>query len=124
MRFSRARMLISSSLVRSFFLAGMDPSRILSQAKQRGIPDATFKTLRAAGLDLDSWLSGFDNVRTSVLHSVDTIKNHPLLNCEETSVKLTQAITPTTSKADLAAAKPTVAKTRIPKITVTGFVVR
>jgi carbonic anhydrase len=104
-------------------MTGMDPNRILDQAKQRGIPDATFKTLRAAGLDLDSWLSGFDNVVTSVQHSVDTIKNHPLLNFAETSVKATQAITPLTTKSALASAPPTVAKTRIPKITVTGFVI-
>jgi carbonic anhydrase len=107
-------------------MTGMDPSRLLSQAKQRGIPDATFKTLKASGLDLDSWLSGFDNVRSSVLHSVDTIKNHPLLNFEETSVLAAQQIAPATLGGCAATTQPppvSVQKTIIPKITVTGFVI-
>lgn len=101
-------------------MTGMDPSRLLAQAKQRGIPESTFKTLKAAGLDLDSWLSGFDNVRDSVLHSVETIRNHPLLKFEDTTVKASDSLS--------ASAIPLpsvggVAKMRIPKITVTGFVI-
>ena len=32
-----------------------------------------------AGIDLDNWLKGFDNVSDSVRHSVQTIRNHPLM---------------------------------------------
>jgi len=37
------------------------------------------QTLRNAGIDLEHWLRGFDNVREGVLASVATIRNHPLL---------------------------------------------
>lgn len=103
-------------------MTGLDSSRILTQAKQRGIPDATFKTLKAAGLDLDSWLSGFDNVKSSVLHSVETIKNHPLLNFEETQIKVTETLGGAAATHGGDAAAHTVAKMRVPKITVTGMV--
>lgn len=98
-------------------MTGLDPNKILTQAKQRGIPESTFKTLACAGLNLDSWLSGFESVQSSVLHSVETIRNHPLLSFEETSV-LKNSVDATASSA-----APSVAKTRLPKISVTGMVI-
>ena len=100
-------------------MTGLDSSKILNQAKQRGIPASTFSTLKAAGLDLDSWLSGFDNVRSSVIHSVETIKNHPLLCFDDAHVKANDA---PTKPGETEVAPPSVAKLRIPKITVTGMV--
>lgn len=35
--------------------------------------------LTSAGLDLKTWLTGFDSVEESVSHSVNMIKNHPAL---------------------------------------------
>ena len=119
-------------------MTGMDPTRILHQAKQRGIPESTFKTLASAGLNLESWLSGFASVESSVLHSVDTIRNHPLLNFQETSVKASEAeamlalaagdndtASSSTATTHSTAAVPagSVARTRIPKISVTGLVI-
>jgi hypothetical protein len=100
-------------------MTGLDPSKILNAAKAHGIPDTTFKTLQAAGLNLESWLSGFSSVQTSVQHSVDTIRNHPLLHCHE------GAHSRKTSSADHVAVAPTeaAATTTKPRITVTGFVI-
>jgi len=113
-------------------MTGMNPQRILEQAKQRGVPESTFQTLAAAGLNLDSWLSGFASVQSSVLHSVDTIRNHPLLSFKDTTVKVTDALLP--QERDGAPPAPatadggdehfvSVARTRLPKITVTGLVI-
>ncbi|XLM21101.1 carbonic anhydrase, partial [Chromobacterium piscinae] len=46
---------------------------------ERGVSEDTIATLRAAGIDLDTWLKGFDNVSDSVRHTVQTIRNHPLI---------------------------------------------
>jgi carbonic anhydrase len=60
-------------------MRAIDPNRVLSHAVERGIPENTISTLRNAGIDLDHWLKGFDNVSDSVRHSVQTIRNHPLM---------------------------------------------
>lgn len=57
----------------------IDPARVLQHAKDRGVSEETIQTLRAAGIDLDHWLKGFDNVADSVKHTVQTIRNHPLM---------------------------------------------
>ncbi|PES15752.1 carbonic anhydrase, partial [Bacillus anthracis] len=35
-------------------------------------------TLQQAGIDLSTWLTGFQNVQESVQHSVEIIRQHPL----------------------------------------------
>jgi carbonic anhydrase len=60
-------------------MRAIDPNTILASAQERGISEDTIATLRAAGIDLDTWLKGFDNVSDSVRHSVQTIRNHPLM---------------------------------------------
>ena len=57
----------------------IDPARILASAQERGVSADTIATLRGAGIDLDSWLKGFDNVHDSVRHTVATIRSHPLM---------------------------------------------
>lgn len=57
----------------------IDPACILAAAQQRGISDHTLTTLRAAGIDLEAWLKGFDNVTDSVRHTVNIIRDHPLI---------------------------------------------
>ena len=42
-------------------------------------PDDRIETLRNAGIDLDGWLTGFDNVEDSVRHTVELIRKHPLM---------------------------------------------
>lgn len=46
---------------------------------ERGIPQNTIDTLQNAGISLYRWLNGFDNVVDSVRHTVQMVKNHPLL---------------------------------------------
>jgi hypothetical protein len=105
-------------------MTGLDPSKILLQAKQRGVPDSTFKTLSSAGLNLESWLSGFASVESSVRHSVETIRNHPLLNFQETSIKSSAlALSGVPTPPGTGSIAGSVARTRLPKISVTGLVI-
>lgn len=60
-------------------MRGFDPEHLLDKAKKFGITEGTIQTLRNAGIDLDGWLRGFDNVADSVRFTVDKIKNHPLM---------------------------------------------
>jgi len=86
-------------------MTGLDPSKVLGLARSRGVPESTFNTLQAAGLNLDQWLSGFENVQSSVKHSVETIRNHPLLPQAPNSSKKVSVtglvICPTTGRLDL-----------------------
>lgn len=52
---------------------------ILEKAQASGIPQSSIDLLRSAGIDLNNWLKGFDNVEDSVMHSVNMIKKHPLM---------------------------------------------
>ena len=45
----------------------------------RGVTEETLDTIRCCGIDLDAWLEGFKDTTESVLRTVDTIKNHPLV---------------------------------------------
>ncbi len=60
-------------------MRGMHPEAFLAEAQTRGIPSDRIDTLRHAGIDLDNWLTGFENVEDSVRHTVDNIRNHPLM---------------------------------------------
>ncbi|MDN0083842.1 carbonic anhydrase [Crenobacter sp. SG2305] len=57
----------------------IDPAHILASAEARGISHETIETLRAAGIDLEHWLKGFDKVEDSVRHTVSVIRSHPLI---------------------------------------------
>jgi carbonic anhydrase len=60
-------------------MTGMGHAAILQQAKSAGINQTTLDTLLHAGIDLESWLTGFDSPAAGVHASVHMIKNHPLL---------------------------------------------
>ena len=60
-------------------MTGLNPQEILKHMVERGVPEQTIETLKHSGLSLDRWLTGFDNVRDSVINSVSIIRNHPLL---------------------------------------------
>lgn len=57
----------------------MDSNDIMKKMKQRGIKEEDINLVSYCGIDLDSWLSGFDCVEQSVKESVERIKNHPLM---------------------------------------------
>jgi carbonic anhydrase len=80
-------------------MTGLSCARIISKARGRGISEETFDTLQHAGIDLENWLVGFDNVADGVRKSVEIIRNHPLL---PTDVRVHgMLISPETGKLDL-----------------------
>ncbi len=60
-------------------MRGLHSDQFLEKVVASGIPEKRIETLRNAGIDLDNWLTGFDNVEDSVRHSVEMIRNHPLM---------------------------------------------
>ena len=60
-------------------MTGMGHSAILQQARDAGIDETTLNTLNHAGIDLETWLTGFDSPAAGVHASVKMIRNHPLL---------------------------------------------
>ncbi|MCH5319375.1 MAG: carbonic anhydrase [Paramuribaculum sp.] len=58
---------------------GMKAEEMMHLMKERGIKEETLTTLRNAGIDLDKWLTGFDETESAVMRTVSLIKNHPLL---------------------------------------------
>ena len=45
----------------------------------RGISEDVLATIKHSGIDLDQWLEGFHDTHQSVINTVATISNHPLL---------------------------------------------
>ncbi|MEK4031119.1 MULTISPECIES: carbonic anhydrase [Bacillaceae] len=72
---------------------------ILTAMKERGVKEEKIDTLRHAGIDVDHWLEGFSSVEESVKHSVDMVKQHPLMVNEIPVHGL--VIDPETGKLDL-----------------------
>ncbi|ABO50685.1 carbonic anhydrase [Desulforamulus reducens MI-1] len=60
-------------------MANINPHRTLENMVQRGISKETITTFEYAGLNIERWLHGFDNVTDSVRNSVQIIKKHPLM---------------------------------------------
>jgi len=60
-------------------MGGLKADDIIPNMKKRGVSQKTLDTLEYSGIDVQKWLRGFNKVEESVAHSVDVIKNHPLL---------------------------------------------
>jgi carbonic anhydrase len=60
-------------------MSGLKAEPVIESMMQRGISEETIDTLTYSGINIKQWLHGFDNVTESVEHSVDIIKNHPLM---------------------------------------------
>lgn len=58
---------------------GMDSQEMLHLMKERGVDEEHIQLMRHCGIDLDSWLHGFDETDAAVLETVDLVKNHPLM---------------------------------------------
>lgn len=58
---------------------GMDAQEMLHLMKARGVDEEHISLMRHCGIDLDSWLHGFEDTDAAVLETVDLIKNHPLV---------------------------------------------
>lgn len=60
-------------------MTGLNPSSVMEKAKERGVTEDVFELLQHSGIDLNRWLTGFDQVETGVVESVNIIRNHPLM---------------------------------------------
>ncbi len=58
---------------------GMDSAQMQHLMKERGIPEQHITLMKHCGIDLDSWLHGFDDTPSAVLETVDLVRNHPLV---------------------------------------------
>lgn len=58
---------------------GMDSQEMLHLMRERGIDEEHINLMKHCGIDLDSWLHGFDDTNAAVLETVDLVKNHPLV---------------------------------------------
>lgn len=58
---------------------GMDSHEMLHLMRERGIDEEHISLMKHCGIDLDSWLHGFDDTDSAVAETVDLVKNHPLV---------------------------------------------
>jgi carbonic anhydrase len=58
----------------------VNPKKTLQQIIDQGVTSLeTISNLEFAGVDLQKWLHGFDNVIDSVKENIEIIRNHPLI---------------------------------------------
>lgn len=77
-----------------------NPKGTLQKAKERGVATQdVLNTLEYAGIDLEKWLFGFDNVVDSIKNNIELVRNHPLIPKDVPVHGL--AIAPDTGKLDL-----------------------
>lgn len=60
-------------------MCNTNPDRIKEKMIDEGISEESLEILNSAGINLDKWLTGFNDVGDSVVNSVKLIKNHPLV---------------------------------------------
>lgn len=60
-------------------MSAIQSDKIVDKMIARGVDAHTFDVLKYSGVAVDKWLEGFSDVEKSVLHSVDMIRNHPLI---------------------------------------------
>ncbi len=58
---------------------GMDADEMINFMVERGVPRANVELMRHCGIDLNSWLHGFEDTEKAVLETVDLIGRHPLM---------------------------------------------
>lgn len=58
---------------------GMNAEEMLHLMRERGVSDEHISLMRHCGIDLDSWLHGFDDPEEAVKETVDLVSNHPLM---------------------------------------------
>lgn len=58
---------------------GMDGKEMLELMRERGIDEEHISLMKHCGIDLESWLHGFDDTEEAVMETVDLVKNHPLV---------------------------------------------
>lgn len=58
---------------------GMDSAHMQRLMRERGISEQHITLMKHCGIDLDSWLHGFDDTTAAILETVDLVRNHPLV---------------------------------------------
>ncbi|MBB6451818.1 carbonic anhydrase [Salirhabdus euzebyi] len=59
-------------------MANIDPNSIIQKMQEHGVTEEAFKQVEQEDINLQKWLTGFDNVEESVKRSVDKLRTHPL----------------------------------------------
>ncbi len=52
---------------------------VLTHMKERGISEDSINKVDQCGLDLESWLSGFSDIQSAIMSSVELLREHPLI---------------------------------------------
>lgn len=63
---------------------GMNAHEMLHLMEKRGISADTISLVKRCGVDLDKWLSGFEDTTEAVKDSVELVRNHPLIPADVT----------------------------------------
>lgn len=58
---------------------GMNADEMLKLMRERGISEEHINLMMHCGIDLKSWLHGFEDTDEAVLETVDLVRNHPLM---------------------------------------------
>lgn len=58
---------------------GMKGDHFIHDMEKRGIDPSVIEEVKASGVDLEGWLTGFENTDLAVRESVGLVANHPLL---------------------------------------------
>lgn len=57
----------------------MDSQAMIAHMKARGITETNIDMLRYCGIDVEAWLTSFDNTEEAVKESVELLRHHPLI---------------------------------------------
>lgn len=60
-------------------MSAIEPEQMLNKIVNRGVSRETITMLNNSGVELDNWLRGFNDVQETVKHSVEMVRNHPLM---------------------------------------------
>ncbi|BES65098.1 carbonic anhydrase [Gottschalkiaceae bacterium SANA] len=60
-------------------MSNLDGGLLLEKMKKRGVTQMTIDTLQYSGIDVESWLHGFESEKAAVEESVEALVNHPLM---------------------------------------------
>ena len=63
---------------------GMDANEMLNLMRSRGISDEHINLMMHCGIDLKSWLHGFEDTHAAVEETVDLVRNHQLIPTDVT----------------------------------------
>ena len=66
---------------------GMDAEEMLHIMKERGVSEEHITLMKHCGIDLNSWLHGFEDTDDAVTETVDLIARHPLMPPSGVSVR-------------------------------------